>query len=373
MRRVFLILTTLVFAGTAAAQEDNALFDLGGDAFRAGGTVTFEAEGVDDLFIAGETVTARSDIGGSAHLAGRDVAMQGAVGGDLYAAGMDVRITGPVAGDATVAGYEVSAGEVGGDLRITGSEVTVSGPVAGYVLAAGEEVTLNGVVEGDMNVAAERLDFGEDARVAGTLTLYEEEPGALEVPDSVAPADRILRRQIEEWDSDWDDARPFDLSRAVAAFLLGVILVAGLAALVASVVPEELAAMRRKVLARPFKALWIGFLSQSVLVGSAVLLAMTLIGILLSPAAILVAVIAGFAGYVIGAYAFGVGLLLAVGRSEPDSIGDRALAAGVGALAAGILGLVPLLGWLFVLALTLAGVGAIAERLFRPRFLSDEA
>ena len=95
---------------------------------------------------------------------------------------------------------------------------------------------------------------------------------------------------------------------------------------------------------------------------------MTLIGLIVSPAAVLLALIGGFAGYVVSVYAFGVGLMLAFGRPEPDSIGERAVAAGVGALLAGIIALIPFLGWLFVLALVLSGVGAITLRLFRPQF-----
>ncbi|MDX2485040.1 MAG: hypothetical protein QNK42_15410, partial [Pseudodonghicola sp.] len=66
---------------------------------------------------------------------------------------------------------------------------------------------------------------------------------------------------------------------------------------------------------------------------------------------------------VVGAYAFGVALLSAAGRALPDGIGERALAAGVGALAAGLIGLVPFLGWLFVLLVLLTGLGALAIRL----------
>ena len=152
-----------------------------------------------------------------------------------------------------------------------------------------------------------------------------------------------------------------------------MIVVAALAALIAALVPERLAEMRRQILARPFHLLWLGFLTQSAVIGAGVLFAMTIIGLLLTPAMVLLALVSGFAGYVVAAYAFGVGLMLAFGRSEPDSIGDRAMAAGVGALAAGIIGLIPFLGWLFVLALVLSGIGAITVRVIRPVFFADAA
>jgi hypothetical protein len=347
-----------------------AVLDIGGDVFRAGGTVTHAADGADDLFMAGNRVRAEAAISGTAHLAGRRVTLTGDVGGDVYAAGETVEVTGSVTGDATLAGRAVTVGPVGGDLRIAGSDLVLGGPVGGYALVAGEELRFDAAVAGDMRLAAEDVEFGPGARVGGQLTVYEETPGTLQVPASVAPAERVERRSIEEWDGDTARFRPFSWRRAIGGFLMGVIVVAGVAALIAAVVPEHLAAMRRRVLDTPFRTLWLGFLMQSTLVGSAILFAMTVIGIVLSPAAILVALIAGFAGYVVGVYAFGAGLMLAFGRPEPDSIGDRALAAAVGALAAGLIALIPLLGWLFVLAITLAGIGAVSARVFRPVFFS---
>ena len=149
-----------------------------------------------------------------------------------------------------------------------------------------------------------------------------------------------------------------------------MIIVAGLAALIAAIVPQKLADLRRGILNRPFRTLWFGILAESAVIGVTILLIMTLVGLLLAPATVLIALVSGFAGYVVAAYAFGVALLMAVGRPEPDSMGTRALAAGVGALTVGLIGLIPFFGWLFVLALALTGVGAIAIFLVRPAFFT---
>ncbi len=366
-----LLSAAIVLLGLSApghAGDGTAFLDIGDDAFRAGGTVVFEAEGVDDLFMSGETVRARSAIAGSAHLAGRNVTLSGGVDGDVYAAGMDVEVTGTVAGDASVMGYDVSIGPVGGDLRLSGSELSVEGPVGGTALVAGDEVEISAAIAGDVSLAARSVVFGEGARIGGTLTVYEDTPGTLEVPETVVPADRVLRRQIETWEADeaglpWP--RP---GRWVARFLMRVIAVAAVAAGIAALLPEQLAAMPRRVLARPFGTLWMGFLGLSVLAGAAILLAMTLVGIVLSPAALLAAAALWLAGYVIGAYALGVELVMAFGRAEPADVGDKAVAAGIGALVAGVLALIPFLGWLFAMALTLAGAGAILIAWADPRF-----
>ncbi len=367
MARVFLVLIVSLFAMPVWAQDSSGSFDFGEDTFRAGRSVSHVATGVDDLFMAGDRVTGTADITGSAHLAGRNVTMEGAVGGDAYVAGEEVALRGDVSGDATVAGRTVSVAGVGGDLRMAGSELRLGGDIGGYAMVAGEDVAFDVAVAGDVSLAAQRVDWGDAASIAGQLIVFERVPGALEVPERVIPADRIERREIEEWDG----PRPPSLWRAISWFVLGVIVVAALAALIAALVPERLAEMRRQLLARPFRTLWLGFLAQSAVIGAAVLFAMTIIGLLLTPAMVVLALVGGFAGYVVAAYSFGVGLLLAFGRTEPDSIGDRAMAAGVGALAAGIIGMIPFLGWLFVLALVLSGIGAITMRVFRPVFFAD--
>ena len=374
MARIILTIALALLVTPAVAQDDSALFSFGNDRFLAGADVTLETAGTDDLFMAGESVRALSDITGTAHAAGRRVVLQAGIGQDVYAAGMDVSVMGPVAGDASLAGYDiVVGGAVGGDLRASGAKVAVSAPIAGYALLAGESVTLNSTIAGDVSLAAQNLTFGSAARIDGQLTLYEESAGALDVPDSVVPEDRIERILIENWeDQKWNVPRVFNWRRAVVSFLTGVVIVAAIAALIAAVVPVQLAEMRRRTLAAPFRSLWLGFLTQSALIGSAILFAMTIIGIFLAPASIVLALIGGFFGYVVGAYAFGVGLLLALGRDEPDTIGQRALGAGVGALVAGLIGLVPIIGWLFVLALTLAGIGAITTWVLRPAFFTAD-
>ena len=367
MTRFLTVLVAGLFAMPAWADEDTAAFSFGGDLFHAGRSVSHDAADTDDLFMAGERVAGKTGITGSAHLAGRKVDMEGAVGGDAYLVGEEVTLRGDVSGDATLAGRAVSVAGVGGDLRIAGSELQLSGEIGGYAMVAGEEIEFDAVIGGDVSLAARNVNWGSAALISGQLIVFEEELGELEVPERVVSSDRVERREIEEWEG----PRPPSWRRAFGGFLLGVIVVAALAALIAALVPERLAEMRRQILARPFHTLWLGFLMQSTVIGAGVLFAMTIIGLLLAPAMLVLALVGGFAGYVVAAYAFGVGLMLAFGRQEPNSIGERSMAAGIGALSAGIIGLIPFLGWLFVLALVLAGLGAITMRVIRPAFFAN--
>ena len=346
-------------AGMATAQEETRI-SIGDDTFLAGRSVTFDAQGTDDLFVAGQRVRAESDLTGSVYAIGQDVALEGAVGGDVHAMGQTVTLTGDIAGDASIAGQDLRVtGALGGDLRAGGSAVEIAGPVAGYAILGGETVRIDAEITGDVILGAESVRFGPGARIGGTLTLFEDDIGDLEVPDSVISEDRITRREFEDWEGH-QMPRVVPSARDLAGrFIGGVVMVALLAALIAALIPERLAEMRRTVLAAPFRTLGVGFVTQSAIVGSVFVVAMTLIGLVLVPGILLLAGLSALAGYVVGAYAFGVGLLLLIGREEPDTLAERAIAAGAGALVAGVLGLVPFLGWLFVIALSLAGIGAI--------------
>jgi hypothetical protein len=103
-----------------------------------------------------------------------------------------------------------------------------------------------------------------------------------------------------------------------------------------------------------------GFLLISTISGAGFVLALTVIGIPLFFAALFLAGLVGYAGYVMGAYIFGVGLWVRLGNEIPTDILPKAGLALMGAFIVGLVALIPLLGWLVVLALALTGAGAIA-------------
>lgn len=370
MARLFPILVTCLFAIPVWADDDSAHFDFGGDSFRAGMSVLHDAAGTDDLFMTGDRVTGKADITGSAFLAGRKVTMEGAANGDVYAAGEDVAIQGDVSGDASLLGRTVSVADVGGDLRVAASELQLSGNVGGNAIIAATDVAFDATVAGDVTLGAERVDWGDAASIAGRLIVYEEEPGGLQVPERVASVDRVERREAEKQDEP-QRSQGSQWLPSIGDFLSEVIVVTVLAALIAALLPKRLADMQRRVLSRPIHTFWLGFLSMSAVIGASVLLAVTIIGLPLVVVLVLLAVVGTIAGYAVAAYVLGARLLLAAGRPDPDSFRNRAVAAGTGALATAVIGLIPFLGWLFAVVLALAGIGAITVLLIRPAFFAD--
>ena len=371
MIRAALLAIAALLASSAAAQEDTETFRLGGDVYTAGAAVEIAGDAIDDAFGAGERVDLAAPIAGSAHLAGRRVTADAEVGGNLYAAGADVTVGAPVAGNATLAGYDVNVGaEVGGALRAMAAHVRIEAPVAGTALLAGQSVTLDAVITGDTVIAAETLDFGSAARIDGRLILYAEDGETPAVPERVVPPERIERRTVA------DDMGGFDMPRPgpttlIGGFLGGIIIAALLATLVASIAPQRLERLRDVVRARPLRSFWIGFLALSALLGASILLVLTLIGIIVAPAVIIAAAVLGFIGYLVGVYLVGRAFWDWIGQLPPDTLVERALAALIGATAVAILALVPFLGWLVLMILTLVGLGGLTIAVFRPELRTD--
>lgn len=374
MVRYFLTVVALLFAVHPLSADDDkeSHFTLGKDAYLAGTTVVHDRAGVDDLFMAGNNVRSNQAISGSLHLAGRKIHAVGAVGGDAYVAGFDISLTGKVAGDVTASGYYVTIGEVGGNLRVSGADVTLAGPVSGYALVSGDDVTIEGIINGDLMLSAEDVEFSESARIDGKLILYEEEAGDISVPPGLVPEDRIERRDIAELSEAAADLELWDWRDAFIELLEWVLIITVVAALIASFAPNKLGDLRRNILAKPSRSLLFGFLTLSALVGAAIVLIVTGfgIGVLFALISLVVALLVAFAGYVVGAYAVGVWLLMLVRKREPDNFAARVLAAVMGVLVVALIALIPILGWLFVMFVALIGAGSISILLFRPAFFA---
>ncbi len=357
-------LTLICCLLAAPACAETSVLTIAQDRYEAGVTVLFAGPPGQDVFLAGNRVTVAAPVGGSAHLAGRRVAVDAAVAGDLFAAGYSVKVSGPVGGDASVSGYGVSLGPVTGNLRAAGSEVTIT-TVGGYALITGEDITLQGAIAGDAVLVADDITFAPGASVAGSLTIYAVDPASITVPTSVAPVTRVKIETRKSYDKgEWSDQMPMPMQvpvwRIVGGFLMGVLISGLIAAMVIAVAPKAVQNWRELALAHPGRAIWSGFLVTSALAGSGFVLMLTIVGVILLPVMLILTLVAIFAGYALGSYVLGVGLWLAAGRAMPAGLPGKFALACLGAFLAGLVWLVPVAGWFFVLGLTMLGIGTLA-------------
>ncbi len=341
------------------AQDDQDRFEFGGDLYAAGEAPILRGEAAGSLFAAGERVRSEIELDGTAHLAGRAVGVAAPVGGNVYAAGWSVEIEAPVAGDVSAAAYMVEIdAEVAGTLRAGASEVEIRAPVGAALLAA-ERVRLDAEIIGDARIMAEEVDWGPGARIGGVLRLAED---AAAPPPSVIPPERVERVAREPW----EHAGPGPVAIVIGAVLgvlgtLGAVVLAQ--ALFLGAAPGWTEALAFDLAERPFRSLGVGFLTLSALAGSIPVLGITLVGAPLIVVSILAIPIAGLAGVALGAWGVGAALWRLANRPAPGGFWLRLLIGVIGLVALGLLSLIPIAGWVILVAVTLAGLGAAGGRL----------
>lgn len=372
MKRLFLTVL-LAISMPALAEDTTSSLAIGGDVYKAGRTIIIDQPGTNDVFAAGEILTLDTPITGSAHLSGRRVTVNAPIDRNLYAAGADVTVAAGLGGNATMMGYDLNVtGAIAGNLRAAGRHIRIDAPVTGVALLAGQTVTLNSTINGNAMIAADELEFGPDAKIDGDITLFSDNKTFATIPESVAPASRITRRDVSEnMRHGSREKGPEDWAKAGGGILGTFILIALLATIVASLAPHKLEHLGDLAFSRPFRSLFAGFVTQSCLLGATILLILSFFGILLAPVLLMMTAIFGILGYLIAVYLIGRLVWNLIGQLPPDTFLERLVVSLVGAVVVTIIAIVPILGWIAVPVLSLIGLGALTLIVLRPEFRAD--
>lgn len=368
--RQFLFLTFSALALSAvSAMAQQVSREHGGDTYLAGEAVTETLSATRDVFAAGSVVTTSGSVGGDAHVAGYDVDISTRTGGDVYAAGSSVSINAPVGEDITAAGFSLRStadAVTQGNVRFFGRTLTIEGPVEGALTAFGGKIHLNAPVSGDAWIVAETLTFGPEARIDGNLTLTAED--TVSVPPTVISQDRIT---LEEWDGR-DMYRALDESwewvempllpawlSLLSAFLISTLFLLLLAAIFLTFVPVRVEKMRRRVTRQPLQTFLLGVIGLSALFGMVPVTALTVIGILFVPFALLLIIVAWTLGYLLAAYAVARRVWVAFDGSDDPSILMKLVIVALAIVVIAVLNFIPFVGWVANYTLVLLGVGAM--------------
>lgn len=330
---------------------------VGADRVAAGPTVELRDSVPGDAMVAGGQVRTAGPVAGDVLGAGGRVVVAGPVEGSVRAAGGQVEIAAPVSGNVTLAGGLVQLGdgaEVGGNAYLAGGTVEVSAPIRGHLMVGGEEVLIDGPVDGSVEVAAERLALGDDARIRGDLSYRS--PEAVDRAPGAEVAGTVTRRAPEgspapEW-------LPDVAGWVGTLFGLAAFLFTGLA--LGAVFPGSAERLLASGRAKPLPSLGIGVLA--LLAVPALLLAalITVVGIPLA--------LAGGALFLFSVYVARAVLAMWIGDAL---LGERAgegrrrvlLAFLVGGGLLFLVGLVPWVGTLVEVLATAFGLGAAAVAL----------
>jgi cytoskeletal protein CcmA (bactofilin family) len=346
------------FALAADAQETARVHRLGGDVFASGRDVRIAEEPSDTVFAAGNNIVVDAETRRSVHAAGRRVQINRPVDENLYAAGFNVDINSSVKGDIVAAGYRVTLAPIasaGRDLIATGRFVNVNGPVAGNAVLTAGRVEIDAPITGWVEIRSRNIAFGPNARIDGTLAYTSNRQIA--IPASVIDPSRVTANVTAT-------GAAYGLLIAGIIVLFGILM--SLAAIFAFVFRSGLPRTRAVMLERPWRSLVLGIIATSAFFGSVLVLAVLIVGIPLIPLVVILTPFAIFAGYLTSAHALGA-TLIARARRTPGSGWADLLAIVLGLIALGIIGIIPILGWVVAVLAVVAGIGAWFGLILTPR------
>ena len=362
MRSLLMMLACLGLVATAAQAQESGMV-LGGDQYAAGQAARVDQPVGHDVFMAGYDVDLDGTVAGDAHLAGYNVVVDAAVAGDVYAAGFAVRLNAPVGGDVTAMANSIvlsSSDPVGGNVRLAGESITIGCQVNGAAVTASRTLTLDAAIAGDMNFYGESLSFGPAARIDGILTIRA--PKEIAVPATVAPPERVKFEVLSTPDYVAEAGKTAEHAvRGVWPAIWGAALwwlfLFAMGAAIIALAPRRVQALEESAARRPFRNLLVGILGFSAIVGLVPVFAMTLVGLVLLPFVLVFVVVACALAYVFGAYLLMLRIMQAM--LAVDTTGKRVGVLAAGLVAAFLLGLLPVLGWLITLVLLVFGFGAV--------------
>ena len=359
-----IFLAGLLVLSPVAAFADQQSITFGGDSYVAGQTTSITTPVLRDAFEAGNTVVLSVPVADDAHLAGFDVQSIADVGGNLYAAGFSVSVGGSVKGDVTAMGNTVTlhtTQPVPGNVRAAAASFTLDSGVDGSLLVTAETATINAPVKGDLSFYGRNLVFGANAIVSGQVLVHA--PKQIDVPANVASADRVAFTQLTspEYPTQVGQtaemvAKGFWATLWAVAIWWILLLVVGAAFIALS--PRLVGNLETLSAVRPMRRIGLGLLAFATVVGLVPVAALTVVGLLLVPFVLIFAVIACSLAYVAGVYLIG----RAIGaRLTPVTTTARKVAVlAVSLVVAGLLTMVPFLGWLISLAIVAYGFGVVA-------------
>lgn len=311
-------LPAAAFAGTdtagnvLATDSDSTPSGVEGDLYWAGQNLDLDDASIDrDIIAAGDSLSIRDcTVGGAIRLAARTI---------------DIAKT-TVDGSVTVAGQHVvlNTDSTASCFYAMGETVALRGSVKSAALA-GDTVTIDGAVDGDVEVWADKLVLGKNARITGTVNAHVSED-----PERAAGAE-VGALKIDRTENE-DTSTVNDVIGGIVAAALFTCFVALLLELV---FPRATASAAGMLHQRP-TPLWVsGLLGTVAIVPAVLLLIISIAG--LSLAGTLLCAVIGIA-LVSTAFA-GCAIARMVGHNQ-----NRYAMAAVGGIIAGVLTAIPLVG-----------------------------
>ena len=352
-------------ASTGTQEESRNVYRAGGDVrvtapvqgdfYGVGGKVTVTQPVKGDATLAGGSVTVRAAIGDDLRVVGGDIIVENSVGGELYASAGNVTLTksANVAQAVTLyAGHAIIEGKVGGPLKIYAQKILINGELARDAELSAEQIELGplAILNGAL-----RYSSNADFKQADGVTIR----GAVTQGDSLderadTPHNREWHKQVMVSGPGWVGAI-VGFAAVLAASALFLLLFTGFS--------ERASSSLR---AAPWTSLGAGLLVLLGMPVLAVTLLITLIGIPLGIALMMLFPLMLLAGWIVGVFAISQRVQFGIqadkaSKSPAATLGFFALTL----LLVLLLGGLPIIGFVVIIVIMLLGTGACALQLSR--------
>jgi cytoskeletal protein CcmA (bactofilin family) len=314
------------------------------------------------------TLLSTQTVHGDLYTASRNVSIDGNVDGDLFVGGGQVRVSGNVTGDVFVGGGQVTIdGTIGESLRVAGGDVSLGGKVARNFSAAGGNISIerSATVTGDVDVAGGQITIGGSvgkvqvasgeltvtgtAKVNGPLDYTSKNTASIEQGSAVSG--KVTHHYPKAHNRNWHGIANF----FKVMFMLSVLLSA---LIFLWVLPRSSQALAETWRDRfPSSLLW-GLLSIIVWPILAILLLITGVGIPLGIGMFMTYAAVLFLSLIVGAISLGNWVESALQRK---AVPVGWLSAILGVILVELLGFVPILGFIILLLVYLAGLGTLVR------------
>jgi cytoskeletal protein CcmA (bactofilin family) len=328
----------------------------------AGGTVDVLADVERDLVAAGGTVNVRQLVRRDATVAGGSVNLSARVGDDVRAAGGTVIVGGEVGGEVVAVGGTVTLApeaKVEGRAWLAGGTVTAAGRIGRELKVAAASVRIGGEVDGNVKIAARRIDILPTARIKGDLAYTSPTPARIDPGAQILGKVTHTRADLAQ--------RATRIGRivfvAARAVLLAGLIICGVILLL--LLPGFTVSAARTIGGHPWRSLGLGFLLFFMIPIVAIVLMITIIGI---PAGLVVGAlypVTLLLGYLTTAVFLAERGGRLVGPRPELSTGGRIVALVVVLIVLAIVRLIPFIGWMIAWLAMVIGLGALGQQAFR--------
>jgi cytoskeletal protein CcmA (bactofilin family) len=322
-----------------------------GDFYSVTGKLNLSGTVKGDAIIASPQVTVNGNIEEDATLFGGTVDIFGTIGDDLRIIAGETTIAEPVMGDVLVVGGVLtilSGASVAGDVILVTGEATIEGSVGGDILGWSDSLRIDALVAGDVSVTVNSLTLGENAHITGSVQYVSREL-AVQAQGATIEGDLVRNDPV---------IPATDTSIRTVLVPVLVILFSVLAWYLIS--RKSLTVVTHRALSKSFRPALFGFASVILVPFAIIILSVSVIGTLVGITLFFLYALLLMLALIALPALVGQAIMKLFNRSTKEL---TLVALVVGVFGVALLAVLPIIGLLVLVGVTLLSVGAMIDLL----------